>query len=215
MPPFGSFNPICTLYRSLSAIFSTFKSAVTACWITLTVINHRCGSGFHDMTQLGYSLACLSHTRAWEIGELNVGVGTWLVLGSIKVPVLIYEVLLIRSEFGMAGIVANRAVILIHAILGAVGCCWRWLLLGWAEAISWLREGTLSGWAHRGWIQAWSSEVVGMVTTGSRSLSLPTKVSIKCAKVFAHRKGRSVSINTEGVRFWIAFRPREIFCFLL
>ena len=65
------------------------------------------------MAQLGFSLACLSHTGAREVGELNVSVGTWLVLGSIEVPVLVNEGLFVRSETGMARICANRAVVLV------------------------------------------------------------------------------------------------------
>ena len=65
------------------------------------------------MAQLGFSLACLSHTGAREVGELNVGVGTWLVPGSIELPVLVNEGLFVRSETGMTRICANRAVVLV------------------------------------------------------------------------------------------------------
>ena len=54
-----------------------------------------------------------------------------------------------------------------------------------------------------------------MVATGSGLLSLPTKLSIECAKVLAHRIGSSVSIHTEGGSLAIAIRPREVFLFLL
>ena len=176
-------SSIVLTYFTFAWSLSTFTHVMLSCWLK------RSGS------------LC-----ATEIRELRVGSWGWLVLCSIEVPQMVLVVLRVRAEFGRPGERAHRTEILVETILYIVCGRGRRLLLGGSETVSWLRERALNSALHCRAINAFSCQVVRMVTAGARALSLSSKFHIKMTKLFAHWVRCAACLHSESVLFVIAFR---------